>query len=127
MTERTFAALEIIVRELIAERPDYVYPAGVPTTINGHTGTTCFYAVESAPDVARAACVFGQALQRMGVTPEELFDREGEPIGDVWTALEYPPYDGNAEEWMARLQSQQDTGKTWAEALASADADYPLH
>ena len=112
-------ALELL-QEVIAEfGEDYVYPQFEPEAA-GDRGAVmeCFYVRDDAP-----SCIVGHVLYRAGVTLDELRAVEG------WT-----PVDQQAPQFgiwadilacglLADVQDEQDSGRSWGEALAEALGD----
>lgn len=108
------------VRNLAAGSPEYVYWAPEEPAANGMPG--CSY----VNGVGGKGCIVGQALTNLGVTKDELAKHEGTRAGVV------VPYLLGVEEgtqklaWLDAVQARQDDGCEWAEAVAHADAHYPL-
>lgn len=120
--ELRFTAGDVIeeIRVLAAESGGLLYESGPEGG--------CWYVRDGKP-----SCIVGQALARLGV-PLEFFEKyEGtnaeyggwplrslleEVTGGRMTAEEY--------EWISVVQSRQDTGSTWGEAVAMADAIHEL-
>lgn len=122
------------LREVVAERPDYVYerPAHMEPIIgdDGDVAADCLY-VHTSPDDADDAddaddltpgCLVGAVFHRLGVPLEDLATWEGRGGFDV--AGEYGvSYDlANA---LSDAQASQDGGKPWGVALAIATEKFP--
>jgi hypothetical protein len=116
----TFDDLEARVREIIAADPDHIYQ-GVPAAVPGDT-PRCYYVANADAE----SCIFGRALLSLGVTEDLLGEYEGGPVFQILGRLDVH-YRASQDEWMALLQSSQDCGEPWGEALAIADAERPLH
>lgn len=94
-----------IIRELVSEfGADYVYKKE-EREIN--EGVTCSYQENGKP-----SCIVGHVLDRAGVE----YDPEWEGR-DCWRILERGGAPGNLASALSYAQSQQDSGKTWGEAL----------
>lgn len=114
-----FDTKEIInqVRALAAERPDFIYP-------NANKG--CFY-WQDGP-----SCLIGQALYRLGASEATLVEydvRVREPdcdgsIEDV-IACYADDFTSTHEDasWLNGVQSEQDVGQRWGDAVRHADAE----
>lgn len=92
-----------MVRTLAAESPDRV--------------ATCEYAVGGKPE-----CIIGHALAAEGWSVEAL----GEEIRSAWALCRSGtiPGVGKADaQWLQRVQTFQDSGLTWAEAVERADME----
>lgn len=116
----TFAAFEAKLREIIAADPGHIYRMGDFHSTDG-MGYSCFY-LASHPG-AHEACVMGVAMTALGVPDRFLAEREGRPVQAI---LSEAGVTSLADFWLARLQSEQDHGTPWGEALAEADAAHPL-
>lgn len=106
-----FKDVENEVRRLADESPDYVYKS------DPEKG--CFYNAGDSHD----ACIFGQALANLGhpVSP----DYEGNAVSAVFRKMGIR-VSGQQVSWATHLQVNQDDGFTWREAVAKADATFPL-
>jgi len=123
------------VREVAAERPDFIYKR---RTYTNHE-KVCVY---TEPD-GTPSCIIGVALARVGDPvpswDEDRFyspsvDRELTIFGTrVW--LDYFGIDNIWNEsdevrsrihWLNYLQNQQDNGATWSEAVEWADRNYAI-
>lgn len=120
------------VREIAAEQPDHVYEK--PFDSAG-----CFYTNPGRED--GYGCIFGQAMRRLGYpipagTRDENRNYSNEYIScpitggiasDSWGRVfgfegEYSSWESDSRWiWMSRVQSAQDRGQTWADAVALAD------
>ena len=104
------------VRAVAHEHPNFVY--------NSHEvpGKACFYRNEitGEPD-----CIIGRALDALGVLPEEMGLNN---TVSVLILLGTLSDSGLVEEisqsqmnWLCRVQSYQDSGDTWGDAVRKAD------
>lgn len=115
----TFDQLDAKVRELVAANPDYVYPRNSLEGI--HYGRCVYNATEKQP-----SCIFGRAFTELGFPiPEEY---EGTSIGPIMQdvladadTLISDASGGWALLWADKMQSSQDNGYPWSEALRKAD------
>ena len=109
------------VRELAAERPDFVYR---PIIIPRGRGVSCSY-VTGADGVG---CIVGEALTALG------HDFGGtSPALEVTELLNalYVGDDGSGtsdhvSHWLQRVQNFQDASCPWWQAVAVADVEVPL-
>ena len=108
ISDLTVEQVETELRRLAAAQPDFVY---------NDTGRTvkCSYIHGIIEGPENKGCIFGQALQNLGVPAEEL--REPDPIRPLWNDL-------NSEKcplsW-GSVQSEQDHGASWGEAIKELD------
>lgn len=110
-----------IVRVEAAETPDYIYR---PPNLNG----ACLYVHQGRP-----SCLIGHALWGAGLIDANLPSaRSGssvyineESIRTVAVDLEL---DLSIAEinWLAHVQGKQDRASSWGDAVASADAKFPV-
>lgn len=104
-----------VLREVVAERPDYVYSA--PEGRRAH-GATCFYVHGEGTD-AVPGCVVGVVLNRLGVPLEDLAEYEGDTAQHMATRFLTTPL--SAADVLRRVQIEQDQGASWATALSHSD------
>src|SRR5690606_1231334 len=105
------------VRRLAEEQPDHVYSAPEGEEI-------CSYVTGKDGK----GCIVGQALSRLGVPESALRGIEGE---GAYALPELIPYlagreDKRSRRWLTLIQSRQDGGRTWWQAVTEADQDWPL-
>lgn len=104
------------LKEVVAEQPNYVYAAPEHMT----SGTECFYVhMDADGSNQRPGCVVGHVLSRLGISLDELGEHEDAPAGAVVTRL----VDGLnvvTEDLLQDVQTSQDGGNSWSEALTSA-------
>lgn len=128
--DKFFEVVEVELRKLAAEQPDFRYK-----TVNGsgscrYNGPCRASKRDSAGKWADAellgsdcsGCIFGQALQRLGWDDErELKVVAG--IIDVLTGfVGIEAIENRTLKW-STVQLLQDTGSTWAEAVAALDEE----
>lgn len=116
-------AAELIqeVRKVAEERPDFIYSDQTePNNI------LCSYFGRAIGDESGSPCIVGQALKNLEVDTEVLLKAEkaGEET-DICTVLDRGYVDiectVNEAMWLAKVQSKQDDGYAWAQAVESAD------
>jgi hypothetical protein len=106
MSELTFELIEKKVRDLAAERPDFVYDKG------GSEG--CRYgANETQP-----GCIFGQALAALGSPVPSYW--EGKSINGLMIVMHVFPLT-KQKNWASRVQYWQDKGVSWGKSVQNAD------
>lgn len=110
------------VRKIAAERPDFVYA----TQEGRDLPSSCSYVGAIAGFDGGEGCIVGQALARLGHTKEELFRQEAMSADMAVSRLGYRLSSvglgyANPEVWLQRVQSEQDRGKSWGEAVANTD------
>lgn len=107
------------VRTIAAEHPDRVYN-------REFTDAPCKY----APDDANPfGCIMGFAIRLLGESTDE--GDEGRSVGSLLTRRGVRVVDGNNFDipevlWLRVVQQMQDRGKTWANAVAAANAGVTL-
>lgn len=110
-----FNATDVVseIRKVAAEQPDFIY--------NDGSLDECLY-TENA-DGSPGGCIVGRALMRLDVEEEDLVENDGQYASRVLSELDIS---GNSlvMHWIDEVQRVQDGGKTWAEAVQSADAYY---
>lgn len=116
------------VRELAKERPEFVY-----RDQPGAGGDECSYTSANVGSDEGEGCIVGQALMRCGLSRETLEDlQDGTAIGIREFLLMLDEYveqtsglsDPRAR-WLVKVQNNQDTGSTWADAVWQADWEAP--
>lgn len=101
------------VRSIASAHPDYTYRQD-----NEAEGASCSYV--NNMDGTTGGCIVGRALQNLGMTREELIKYENKNafvmLADIFFS------DGVKERhWVSGVQSDQDMGLTWGEAVENAD------
>lgn len=96
------------VREVVAERPDFVY----------EPGAGCVYVHNGQP-----SCLLGHALWRLGLITADLSPMtNGLGITAGIPGLE--SLDQSELNWLDLAQGEQDLGSDWAHALVVAERGY---
>lgn len=111
------------VRKLAAERPDFNYreqPMEHPET----RADQCSYVYASVGVTEGEGCIIGQALQRLGVSEETLLENDTVFASAFLLNLGVTETDLTSYRWIDRVQSLQDTGKTWGEAVSITDSTH---
>lgn len=108
------------LREVVAERPDFVYKA--QTTYSDDDATPmCGYVHTNENGAQIPGCLVGHVLAKLGIPLDTLADFEGRGAHTVVRGL-----DLNLSQQTERVlwiaQVEQDSGKPWGEALAEAEA-----
>jgi hypothetical protein len=104
------------LREVVAERPDYVYEA--PEGYTAATWVAGFYVHGDVP-----GCVVGHVLNRLGVPLEHLALVEGRDaykVADWFLNITDPDGAMDVEHVLSVAQSRQDRGDSWGTALEAA-------
>lgn len=73
--------------------------------------------------VSAPRCIIGTAAHNLGMSDEELEAVEGEGAMDVIEALTGMAYHHSDVTWFTSVQGKQDSGMTWAQAVAGADRE----
>lgn len=123
----TIEAIIAEVRKVAAERPDFVYaeqPERVALVkrlniLNGALDCSYVGAYEGSVDTDQAGegCIVGQALKRLGVSSYQLRNVEGRSAS---SAIGYLTGSTKGTGWLNLVQSGQDGGLSWSEAIANA-------
>jgi len=139
--EVTYDQIEEQVRALAEKYPEYVYKP--PIRDNVWQPIACSYLLRAdtaddavvPPELTDCGCIFGGAFKNLGFTPNQLLELDktearvdeetGNEYGDseistVLDRLEIP-VSGDEQRWAAIVQSKQDQGFTWVEAVRNAD------
>lgn len=108
------------VRRIAAEYPDFVYTE-TKMPVGSIWVTRCFYSPnESNPN----GCIIGFAMRNLGMSVDE-FDTNHDSISaETVIPLRLGLSDSaefEALEWLNTVQRRQDHGKSWSEAVVSAD------
>ncbi len=74
-------------------------------------------------------CLIGAAFREVGILPDSLDHLGISNVGTVFRkadqAVGVPAREDDAIRWLAIVQEQQDNGTTWADAVLTADNNYP--
>jgi hypothetical protein len=101
-----------LLREVVAERPDYVYepPGSARRCVHVYAG--------------RPSCIAGHVLIRAGFSPHDLaiVDDRGDGAQSLPDHLGRSRVSDNAAKILRVAQSRQDAGDPWSAALRSAEA-----
>ena len=102
------------VREVAAERPDFVYSSPNPDN--------CLY--RHGENREEPGCIIGQALDRLGyVVPQAWEGSNAEALMDH--IYDLSQHDDVRASWLRYVQGEQDRAKPWGEAVSEADRYYP--
>lgn len=111
------------LREVVAERPDYVYIAPEGMAANRYVGSGCLY-VHGTGEAATPGCGIGALLHRLGIPLDELRRHEGTGAGRlIYDLLNVTGPAANAACNLCDVfQDLQDRRFTWGYALNAAEA-----
>ncbi|MFB7782046.1 hypothetical protein ACFC1D_04915 [Streptomyces vinaceus] len=110
------------LREVVAERPDYVYSAPEYMS-DDEEGGRCFYVHKDVGgDSVAAGCVIGVTLHRLGVPLEWMEQLEGRPASLLVRRL-YPDLSERTVNALNLVQSAQDNGDPWGMAYAKGTGE----
>lgn len=104
------------VREVAAGDPDYIYRRG--------PRGACVYVLDGQPD-----CIIGRAMWALDLIGPDLEHMSSNSRGIVHLLKEYrSTLDVTPEQlnWLAGVQSYQDCGIAWGEAVDRVDRGLPL-
>jgi hypothetical protein len=103
--------------ELADERPEHVYRRH-----DGGTVGNCWYAHPGSAEPNGGGCLVGQALASLGV-PLSKLEANGLPAQELMCSLGYVDYSSAWRDETLReirsAQSEQDSGLSWGDAVAS--------
>lgn len=124
------------IRELAQKQPDFIYTeqpeyqALANGTEDMPSAPQCSYVAGAIGATTGQACIVGQALSSLGVPEGILRQYEGDAGGDLVFCLSgivLSPEDESTSEsvkahrWINDVQTHQDGGLTWADAVSFAD------
>lgn len=112
------------LREVAAERPDYVYTNEYGNRANGET--TCRYVHHADGPEAAPGCIVGHVLHRLGVPLESLAAREGGGAIAVAVRTLGAYISLSTRDALALAQSNQDSGYPWGKSVDAALAGEEL-
>lgn len=118
MTKYDFT-LEDVRREVLAladERPDFVYTAQKERE-GKNIGSSCSYTGAVLGSTVGEACIFGQALTRLGVPQEVLMDCSHSIGSLLYDDLDLDDYDIDYAAAFTDVQQAQDYGTPWGKAV----------
>lgn len=95
------------VLRLAAENPDYIY-----TIPGGDEHSSCVYIHDG-----NGSCIVGRALVNNGFDPEKVAQYEGVTADEMLVALDIKEETDFDQTWLDRVQTEQDSGTPWAEAV----------
>jgi hypothetical protein len=112
----TIAELEAKIREIAAEQPDYVYAKAGGLN-------SCFYSKSDKGVGNGCRCIVGEALFRLGVNQQTLerFDGSEKMLTGAYRLLKKVFGFAEFSGFVPRVQSLQDKGHRWGEAVRIAD------
>ncbi len=106
------------VNEIATASPDFIYEAP--------DGTQCVYVETDTNGNRVGSCVVGRALIALGVAPGDIIEQASSFLAlnklGILTAFEDSH---ETRYWINRVQADQDEGKPWGVAIASANVEYP--
>jgi hypothetical protein len=107
------------LREVVAERPEYVYSC--PTHMQEYDDDlSCFYVhTDEDGSMVSAGCVVGVALNRLGMPLEELAKEEGSTAHAVISRY-FPLISKRVRARFNDIQMHQDAKNTWGVSYAKA-------
>jgi hypothetical protein len=108
-----------LAKEVVAEfGEDYVYPEEHKVLFPGNDEASCMYVHHGKP-----SCIVGQILHQHGVSTEELSlweNRGAYRVAEAVTDTE----DAGVLGFLSAMQSRQDAGMNWGDALIRAREIY---
>jgi len=111
--------LILAVRSLAAAFPDFIYE-------KPNKDSMCLYKRTRQPGGEMSGCIIGEALRKTGVSTAGLDKAASSGINYQLDRVGLLPEDARQSVWLAEVQSEQDSGHTWAEAVRIADQNAPL-
>ena len=110
VADLTVEEVERELRALAEEQPDFVYCLAA---------SSCCYNQGSPEGPDCSGCMFGQAFQRLGVAR----NHEDLECKDDIESLGYFHHDVRPPDSWLTVQSRQDSGFTWRDAVAALDEE----
>jgi hypothetical protein len=110
------------LRDVVAERPEYVYSAPDHMTEQAED-MSCFYVhSDETGELVSAGCAVGVVLHRLGLPLEELEKEEG---ATAWSLLRrrFPSLSSQTRNQFNLMQMCQDSGSPWGLAYAKATGE----
>ena len=101
------------VRRLAADNPDYIY-----VSPGGSEYSSCVYIHDG-----KGSCIVGRALVNNGFDPEKVSQHEGLTADEMLVALGIKEETDFEQVWLDRVQTLQDSGTPWADAVEEADLE----
>lgn len=118
MTEYDFT-LEDLRREVLAladERPDFVYTAQKERESLG-VGASCSYTGARLHSTEGEACIFGQALTRLGVSKDTLMGVSTNIVSLLSSKFGLDVHNIDYDDALRLVQQAQDGGVSWGKAV----------
>lgn len=118
MTKYDFT-LEDLRREVLAladERPDFVYTAQKEREGLGF-GASCSYTGARLHSTEGEACIFGQALTRLGVSKDTLMGTSTNIVSLLFGKFGLDVHNIDYDDALRRVQVAQDGGVPWGKAV----------
>ncbi|MGW0575800.1 hypothetical protein ACWD25_07475 [Streptomyces sp. NPDC002920] len=121
-TRITDEALISTLRQVVAERPEYVYVSPKYMGATDESGS-CFYVhTDDDGSPVSAGCAIGVVLNRLGVSLEELLKGEGTAAYALIGKL-VPGVGNRVRAQLYDMQMNQDNGDPWGLAYAKATGE----
>lgn len=113
--------IALAAAEIAVEGQDFIYKYDERAVHEDGTlgAAACSYYEEDGTP----SCLVGRILHNAGLIDPDTFTREGASAGQLVDSL--GGFTPEARATLNRLQSYQDEGYTWGEALAYANEEYP--
>jgi hypothetical protein len=122
----TAAQFYAAAREVVAEQPEFVYTPPKNPDDNDPNGDFCMYVHADAETGTKSCgCVVGHIAHKLGASYESMSRYEGKPASAMLYGLFGAAFLGSVAHFADELQYRQDSGKTWAAALAHAEKYSP--
>jgi len=124
MSNYTFTAEDVVaeVRKIAGEMPDFVY-TDQGADLGPGAFTPCSYLGRAIGDEQGQACIVGTALQRLGVSRDDLLKVEERGSINALLSLGVARELSPTLYWLSHVQQAQDTGFSWGDAVRLADGE----
>jgi hypothetical protein len=109
-------ALVAAVRKLAADRPDFTY--------SRPSANSCLYRPTKQAGGGMSGCIIGEGLRACGISTTGLDTESDADIGSHLARVNKSHT--HEARWLAEVQSNQDFGRSWGEAVVAADKEWPL-
>lgn len=128
MTEKKLTLKDAVklAEEVVAGREDYIYtnPDGIQARPlfdgSGKSLGPLPKCVNWDVNENKPSCVVGHILYKFGVPIQTLINRNEEGVEDFTEWLQSDPHENDTFRFLAEIQSLQDKGRTWGDALQLA-------
>lgn len=121
MITTTDAQVLETLKQVVSERPEYVYSA--PEYMVGEMTASCFYVhVDEQGQAVSAGCGVGALLHRIGVPLEELREHEGKTANQILPHV-LTGVSRKTAHMLRTFQFLQDEREPWGEAYAEATGE----